>query len=102
LLGCVSGTGLIEILLYAMEKVDLFLEKFKDISPPDESVKKEAVSIIHDVTGIELDTKQITVSRNQLRLEISPTLKSRIYMNKESIIERLSNTLHEEKISDIQ
>lgn len=85
-----------------MKKVDAFLEKFKDITPPDQVVKRETADVIADIVGVKLDTEDISVDTNGIRITTSPAAKSSIFIHKEKILTHLKEKLEESAPEDIQ
>ena len=82
--------------------ISSFLEKFKNIIPPDDFLKKTFISIIKEEVGIEIPRKDIKIERGTIYLSASPAIKSELYIKKPLLLRRLSAILSQEKISDIR
>ncbi len=79
-----------------------FLEKFKNITPPDDFLKKTFISVVKEETGIEVPRKDIKITHGVIYLSASPTIKSELYIKKSLLLKRISAALSKEQISDIR
>ncbi|MDP3725755.1 MAG: hypothetical protein Q8R36_00985 [bacterium] len=82
--------------------ISSFLEKFKNIAPPDDFLKKTFISVVKDETGIEVLCGDIKITHGTIYLSASPTIKSELYIKKPLLLKRMSAALSKEQISDIR
>ena len=82
--------------------INSFLEKFKNITPPDDFLKKTFISVVKDETGIEVARGDIKIAHGVIYLSASPAIKSELYIKKPLLLKRISAALSQEKISDIR
>jgi hypothetical protein len=67
------------------------LEKFSKNILSQEANLKIICDVIQKQTGIILDQKNIKIQNGILYLQISPAEKSKIFMNKKAILERMTD-----------
>ncbi|MEK7650803.1 MAG: hypothetical protein AAB364_02975 [Patescibacteria group bacterium] len=68
-----------------MEKLALFLDKFKLLKTLDFDLKAVLTSSIKKHTGLEILPEDISVTRHGVYLQISSSFKSVIFINREKI-----------------
>jgi hypothetical protein len=73
-----------------MDGIKLYLERFKNLLPPDDQLKTLLVEIIKEECGVSLEKKSITVSRWSVFVKAPAAAKSEIYLHREQILERLA------------
>ena len=71
-----------------MDLIDRYL-KNKNITPPDETIRKAFVEIVKKRLKIILEFKDITIRNFVVYIKTSPTIKSEIFMNKRGVLEEL-------------
>lgn len=76
-----------------MDGIKLFLERFKNLLPPDDQLKTLLVEIIKEECGVPLDKKSITVNRWSVFVKAPAAAKNEIYLHQEKILERLASSL---------
>ena len=76
-----------------MSGIEIYLEKFKKIKPPDDSLKRAFVSLLSEKFGIKIELEDIKISRGRIYVDADPMVKSRIYVNMESILSELGRVL---------
>lgn len=85
-----------------MKKIDLLLDKFADITPPEGIVKEVVISAVADVAGVSIGKEQVEVSNDRIRIDVSSTIKSHIHIKKEQILSYIQEQLEEKDITDIR
>ncbi len=86
-----------------MFNIGNLLNKFKDLTPPNELIKNVATGSIKEVLKIEVPKKNIKISGNIIYLDATPALKSAVFTNKNSILKKISEKLNgKENIKDIR
>ncbi len=73
-----------------MKTINLFLEKFKKLQVPDESVRKEFVKIVNDKYSINIDFKDVKIQNNTVFFKAASALKQEIYFDKKNILNNLN------------
>ena len=69
-----------------MKDISKFFDRFKNIKPPEESVKKIAKKVIKQTTNIELLDNEISFKNNNLYLNTLSVKKFEIQLQKLEII----------------
>lgn len=83
-----------------MFNISSFLEKIsKNLSSQELDVQK-ICDVIFDKTNVTCKPESIRIQNNILFLDVSPGVKNKIFMNKQAILEVLSNSTP--KIIDIR
>jgi len=76
-----------------MEKISLYLEKFKNLLPYEVAVKKLIQEIVFEKFKVKIDTKDINLSGRTAYLKLRPILKNTIFIHQEEILEELEAKL---------
>ncbi len=86
----------------AWNNVGLFLDRFKGLKPPEQFTRDEVASAIGGALGVSVNPEEIKERGGIVHIKTkNPILKNRIFMNKEKILEEISNTLGN-RIKDIR
>ena len=87
-----------------MKGIRSFLNKFKHLTPPDQFIKKECISVIADMFNIEIKKNNISIKNNIIYINTSATIKSELFIKKESLLRELSNRIskYNKNIIDIR
>lgn len=86
----------------SLEKLNSFLERFKKITPPDSSVRKEVSKTIKEI-GLDVSIENISIDRNGVVfIKTDGYIKSKIFIKKEEIKKRANKTLGKDLIKDIR
>lgn len=72
-----------------MELVKFFLQKFSNLTLPDDTLKRLFIDIVVKTCGIELDRSQIVFRRGELLVTTSPIVKSELFLRKNQIMKQL-------------
>jgi uncharacterized ubiquitin-like protein YukD len=74
-----------------MEKIELFLEKYKNFGQSEKKLKEKIIKTIKDFFDINLETRQIEIKNGKIFIKISGVEKAEIFLNKnklEKILEK--------------
>jgi hypothetical protein len=85
-----------------MFNISSYLEKFKRLEPPGDSVKIVAQDVIFEVVGVKIEKKDMSVKDSVLFLSVPSIIKNEVYMNKRGILEKVNGLLKEKMIKDIR
>lgn len=86
-----------------MKKINDFLERFKKISIPDESVRLKVVEILSVQFNEEIKLEDISVKNGVVYIKTEdPSFKSDIFLRKRKILEDLNSHLGKITIKDIR
>ena len=87
----------------AFFNIENYLNKFRNIKPPKDSVKAEAVLIIKDLFGVLLESKDMNYRSGTLFIKSKdPVLKNEIFIKKAKILELLSKKLGSKSPKDLR
>ena len=78
-----------------------FLSRFKNITLPNETVRKASIESIEKIIGAHVPLEATSFRNGVLYLDISGVLKSEVYLHKEEIQKEVENTLGRKIVSDI-
>jgi hypothetical protein len=79
-----------------------YLSKFKNISPPGDTIKKELVSILENKLNINIEKKDISIKNNTIILKTNPTIKNEVFLHKTNVLQELNNTPSGSGMRDIR
>lgn len=83
-----------------------YLEKFFTITPPKKFYQGEVVRALKEILNINLSENDVEYRLGIIYIQNSPTisgaLKNEIFLNKEKIIQRLSQKIKNSGIKDIR
>jgi hypothetical protein len=85
-----------------MFNINSYLEKFKRLEPPGDTVKTAAVRIIFETIGVKVEKNEMNVKDSILFLSVSSSVKNEVYMNKKAILEKTRVLLGSKELKDIR
>lgn len=85
-----------------MFSLNIFLEKFKNITPPDEAIRLLLAEMVKEETGIEVSKKNISIRNNIAYIKTTPIYKNEIYIQKGKIILKIKESFVGKNIIDIK
>ncbi|NOY35525.1 MAG: DUF721 domain-containing protein [bacterium] len=86
----------------AWNNIGIFLERFKGLKPPKQFTRDETAGAVGRAIGVSVNPEEIEERGGVVYIKTkNPILKNQIFMNKEKILEELSNTLGN-RIKDIR
>lgn len=80
-----------------MFNISNFLEKFKNITPPDKFVKDVLISVVKEVANIDIEKDNIDVRNGTIFISVDPIIKNEIFLRKSEIMQNLTEKLKEYK-----
>lgn len=80
-----------------MFNIGNFLEKFKNITPPDKFVKDVLIGVVKDTVNIDIEKDNIDVRNGTIFITVDPIIKSEIFFKKSEIIKSLTEKLKKYK-----
>lgn len=83
-----------------MFNLSSLLEKFKYLKDPKEN-KTIVIRIVSEIAGVTIIEREISMQKNTIYLGASALAKSRIFMNKESILQKITEELPDLYIKEI-
>jgi hypothetical protein len=87
-----------------MEVINNFLQKFKNITPPDTEVKKALSQTLVSILNLNVNTNKISFNQKTgvIFLKITNIKKTVIFLKKTEIIKKINKLLKKDLISDIR
>lgn len=85
-----------------MQGISIFLEKFKNLTIPDETVRKAFVEAFKVETGTDVPLSDTRVKNGVLYVELSPGAKSEMIIKKRAILARIYEVCDPKKLGDIK
>lgn len=76
-----------------MFNIGNFLEKFKNITPPDKFVKEVLIDVVKDIVDIEIEKDNIDVRNGTIFISVDPIIKNEIFLKKSEVMENLKEKL---------
>lgn len=76
-----------------MFNIGNFLEKFKNITPPDKFVKDVLISVVKETTNIDIEKDNIDVRNGTIFISVDPIIKNEIFLKKGEVLENLREKL---------
>ena len=76
-----------------MKLVGYFLDKFQSLTPPDGALKKSISTALHDVVGVTVPVKNISIQNGVAFVKTSSIVKSTIHLSRGKILESIFTEL---------
>lgn len=76
-----------------MKGIRLFLDRFRHLTPPDQFIKKECISVIKNRLNVEIKKEDISIKNNIIYINTSSTIKSELFIKKEDLLKELSECI---------
>jgi hypothetical protein len=76
-----------------MEKLQLFLGRYLDFSPPELVIAKATRKVLQELFSVDIEETSITVKEKTIYVSVDGILKSEIAFNKERILKRISEVV---------
>ena len=71
----------------------MFLDRFRHLTPPDQFIKKECISVIKNRLNVEIKKEDISIKNNIIYINTSSTIKSELFIKKEDLLKELSECI---------
>jgi hypothetical protein len=76
-----------------MKALNALLERFKNLTPPDASIRKAVVQAVKEVCGIDLSEKDVSVNGQTISISIRPAARGELFQKSALIQEKLLELL---------
>jgi hypothetical protein len=76
-----------------LETVALYLEKFRHLLSSEAAFKDAVIKVFKVRFNVDLASKDIVAKEGLVQIACSPALKSRIFMDREAILEDINKML---------
>ncbi len=70
-----------------------FLERFKNLTPPDDALKKAVINALYTATKISVKPKDVSISNGIAFIRCSSIAKSTIRLGRAKVLEEVFQTL---------
>ena len=84
-----------------MKNIGRFFDKFRNRAVKEIYIRDSIVKIIKDILNIDIDIKDINISLGILKIKLSSTEKSEIFIKKEQILKKIREKINGINIVDI-
>lgn len=85
-----------------MELLKQFLQKFSHLTLPDDTLKRFFIELAEKDFGLKIERSQLSVRNGVLFVNVSPTIKSELFLRKHKILLKLKETLGSKAPHDIR
>jgi hypothetical protein len=85
-----------------VQEIQFFLEKYKKLAPPDDTVRSEFVRVAEKLIGVQIPKKDVSVRNGTLYVKASPALKSELFMRRRIITKEMELLLAKKTPNDIR
>lgn len=75
-----------------MKNLSSLLERFKNIRDPKKD-REELARIMSSVLNFEILESNISLTKSEIKVKVSPTVRSQIFVNKEKIKEEIKKEI---------
>jgi len=86
----------------SISPIKALLERFKNFSVPNESIRKKVSEIVKNKIDIEIDIKDIEYRNGVVVVREHGAIKNEIFLNKKEILESLKEDFGEKSPKDIR
>jgi hypothetical protein len=85
-----------------VEKISGFLDKFKKLWFVQGRIIDRTIFLLKEIVGIEVEKESVVLKDKCLYLKVSPTIKSKVFSNKQKIIEQLKKDFGQDSPNNIR
>jgi hypothetical protein len=78
----------------SFDPLSALFERFKHLTPPDESVRKKMIEIIAKRFGKDLSMQDVKVRNNVVYIQTRSAVKSEVFLQKSDILLELNTALN--------
>lgn len=75
-----------------MKLLDSLLEKYKDLRPPNDTVRKEICSLLKETYSIDVPYEKVIIKESTIIINVHPSIKNTVFINKHSILKKLNRS----------
>ena len=76
-----------------MKLVNDFLARFKNITPPDDAVRRAVAKAVSDVAGVKIKREDVTIQRGVAFIKCSSVAKSVIRSSRSAILSEIAREI---------
>ncbi len=76
-----------------MKLINNLLAKYRDYKVADTDLKIELIKKIKEIINLEIELKDIRIKNSLAYLNLSPTVKTEILLNKKTILTKVPNII---------
>ena len=77
-----------------LQNIELYLKKFADFGLKEKLLKEEIIKAIKEETNIDLEEEDLNIQNGIVRVDVSGTAKTEIFIKKKNIQERMEKSLN--------
>lgn len=81
-----------------MKSLTTLLERYTHIQAPDATLKKAFVKAVEDIVEINIEVKDITISKTTIFLNAPSAVKSEIRINQREILTKVAQDVGNSKV----
>ncbi len=79
-----------------MELISLYFAKYQNLGIESRTTKKILIEVLRDISKVEIESKQVKIEKNDIKIDVTGPAKSQILINKVKInkefLKRLENS----------
>ncbi len=72
-----------------MFNISQYLEKFKNFGQGERLLKEVIISVIKEVVGADIESKNINFKNGEIILNVSPAIKNAVFIKKATILNKI-------------
>jgi hypothetical protein len=84
-----------------MFNIDIFLKKFRKLTPPDSYIREIISSVIFNNLKIKINIKKIAIKNNIIYIKEKPVIKNEIFIHKKTILKEIKKKLKNKTFNNI-
>lgn len=85
-----------------MKHLSSYLDKFRSITPPDDFLKSHILQLIKNKLGVDIDKKNIEISKGVVYIKTGPSIKNEIFIKKSLLLDEIKEISQKKIIKDIR
>jgi len=85
-----------------MNELEQLLGKYRNIKPPQDSIRRAVVEVIQNTLGIKIEKKNVKVNRGKIYIDANSHVKNMILLEKEKVISKLESAIGSKSKIDIR
>ena len=85
-----------------MKHLSSYLDKFRNIVPPDDFLKSYILQLIKNKLGVDIGKKNIEISKGVVYIKTGPSIKNEIFIKKSFLLDEIKEISQKKIIKDIR
>jgi len=85
-----------------MRSITDLLRQYANLAPPNKSIRSAVSNALKSVCGLDISIKDITYNRGLIQLNVSPPVRSTVFMHKNRIIDAVNKELGSLRVNDVR